>query len=98
MLTHLNVVHSCLHWEEVHRLGQGERTLLGVPWSHVAGLCGVVLPFLHVGGLLITMAEFKRREFLRLAERERITHALLVPAMYGLCLLEADLATFDLSA
>mgnify|MGYP000597245144 CR=1 FL=1 len=28
-------------------LGHGERTLLCIPWSHVAGLCGVVLPFLQ---------------------------------------------------
>jgi acyl-CoA synthetase (AMP-forming)/AMP-acid ligase II len=43
------------------------------------------------------MREFKRREFLELAARESVTHALLVPAMYGLCLLEPDLARFDLS-
>ena len=96
MLTHFNVVHSCLHWEDVHRLQRGERTILCVPWSHVAGLAGVMLPFLHVGGTLVLMPEFKRREFLTLAQAERITHALMVPAMYGLCLLEADLASFDL--
>ena len=96
MLTHLNVVHSCMHWEDAHGLARGERTLLCVPWSHVAGLCGVVLPFLHLGGTLVMMAEFKRRDFLQLAQEERITHALMVPAMYGLCLLEPDLAEFDL--
>jgi long-chain acyl-CoA synthetase len=98
MLTHLNVVHSCLHWQQAHRLARGERTVLAIPWSHVAGLAGVVLPFLYLGGTLVLMAEFKRREFLALAERERITHALMVPAMYGLCLLEPDLASFDLRA
>ncbi len=97
MLTHLNVVHSCLHWEDAHSLQRGERTLVCVPWSHVAGLCGVVLPFLHLGGTLVMMAEFKRREFLLQAQEERITHALMVPAMYGLCLLEPDLASFDLA-
>jgi len=96
MLTHFNIVHSCIHWEEVHRLGCDERTLLCIPWSHVAGLCGVVLPFLALGATIATMTEFKRREFLQLAQREKITHALLVPAMYGLCLLEPDLAGFDL--
>ena len=96
MLTHLNVVHSALHWEDGHRMTRDERTILCVPWSHVSGLCGVVMPFLHIGGTLVLMAEFKRREFLLLAQRERITHALLVPAMYGLCLLEPDLASFDL--
>lgn len=96
MLTHLNVVHSCLHWEDAHRLVRGERTLLCIPWSHVAGLCGVVLPFLYLGGTLGLMAEFKRREFLLMAQQERITHCLMVPAMYGLCLLDPDLASFDL--
>lgn len=98
MLTHFNVVHSCLHWEDAHALTHDECTLVCVPWSHVAGLCGVVLPFLHLSATLVTMAEFRRREFLELAQRERITHALMVPAMYGLCLLEPDLADFDLSA
>jgi long-chain acyl-CoA synthetase len=96
MLTHLNVIHSCMHWEDAHQMARGERTLLCVPWSHVAGLCGVLMPFLHLGGTLVMMAEFKRREFLLLAQKERITHALMVPAMYGLCLLESDLASFEL--
>ncbi len=98
MLTHLNVIHSCMHWEDAHHLSHNETTLVCVPWSHVAGLCGVVLPFLHLGGTLVMMAEFKRREFLLLAQKERITHALMVPAMYGLCLLEPDLASFGLGS
>jgi acyl-CoA synthetase (AMP-forming)/AMP-acid ligase II len=98
MLTHFNAVHSCIHWQEVHRMGEQERTALCVPWSHVAGLCGVVLPFLALGGTIATLAEFKRREFLQLAQQEKITHALMVPAMYGLCLLEPDLGSFDLGS
>ena len=97
MLTHLNVVHSCLHWQDVFGLRSAERAVLCVPWSHVAGLCGVLLPFLNVGGTVVTMADFKRRAFLELAHKERITYALMVPAMYGLCLLEEDLASFDLA-
>jgi long-chain acyl-CoA synthetase len=97
MLTHLGAVHSCLHWAERLSLGANERAALCIPWSHVAGLCGVVLPFLFLGGQLVVMREFERRAFLQLAAEEKITHALLVPAMYGLCLLEPKLATFDLS-
>jgi acyl-CoA synthetase (AMP-forming)/AMP-acid ligase II len=97
MLTHLGAVHSCLHWADCLGLGSDERAALCIPWSHVAGLCGVVLPFLQLGGRLVLMREFKRREFLELASAEGITHALLVPAMYGLCLLEPDLSAFDLS-
>ena len=98
MLTHLGAIHSCLHWRDAFGLGDEERTLVCVPWAHVSGLCGVVMPFLYLGGTLIMLPEFKRRAALELAERERITHALMVPAMYGLCLLEADLADFDLKS
>lgn len=97
MLTHLGAVHSCLHWVDSLRLGPGAKTAFCIPWSHVAGLCGVVLPFLHVGGCIVFMREFDKRRFLESAERERIDHALLVPAMYGLCLLDPDFARFDLS-
>ena len=98
MLTHLGVVHSCLHWHAAFGLGDEERTLVCVPWAHVSGLCGSVMPFLYLGGTLIMLPDFKRRAALELAQRERITHALMVPAMYGLCLLETDLANFDLKS
>jgi acyl-CoA synthetase (AMP-forming)/AMP-acid ligase II len=97
MLTHLNAVHSCLHWVEQLDLKRGEISLLVIPWGHVAGLCGVVLPFLLHGGRLVMMSEFKRDRFLALAALQKITHALLVPAMYGLCLLDDRLAGHDLS-
>ena len=97
-LTHFGAVHSCLHWVEVLHLGQGETTVLCIPWTHVSGLCGVLLPFLHVGGRLVLMAAFDKRTFLETASAERTTHALLVPAMYGLCLLDPELPSFDLSS
>lgn len=99
MLTHLGAVHSCLHWVDCLGLEvAAEKTVMAVPASHVAGLCGVVLPFLLQAGCIVLMAEFKARRFLELAAAERATHALMVPAMFALCLLEPDLETFDLHA
>ena len=98
MLTHLGVVHSALHWRDCLQFHPGEISALCVPWSHVAGLCGAVLPILLIAGKLVILRNFARREFLELASRERITHALMVPAMYSLCLLEPDLGAFDLSS
>lgn len=97
VLTHLNVVHSSMHWVERLEFGNDEVTLLVIPWGHVAGLCGVVLPFLLRGGRLVVMGEFKAEQFLALAASQQITHALLVPAMYGLCLLGGGLEGHDLS-
>jgi len=46
----------------------------------------------------VLLPAFKARTFLEIAARERMTHALLVPAMYNLCLLDPEFATFELSA
>ncbi len=44
------------------------------------------------------MPAFKAADFLALAVRERMTHTLMVPAMYNLCLLQTDFDRQDLSA
>jgi long-chain acyl-CoA synthetase len=98
MLTHLNIVHSLLHYGLAMDLGPRDRSLLAVPASHVTGLVAVLLAMVHAGGCSVLLPAFKARQFLELAARERITHGILVPAMYNLCLLEPDVAAFDLGA
>lgn len=98
VLTHFNVAHTLLHWRAVFGLRPGERSVLVVPWSHVTGLCAVLLPMLELGGAVAMMAEFRRRDFLHLAAAIGMTHGVMVPAMYALLLLEPDLASFDLGA
>jgi long-chain acyl-CoA synthetase len=81
-------------------MGLAERdvTILAVPASHVTGVVAVILTMIRVGGCTVVMPAFKARAFLEFAERERMTTALIVPAMYNLCLLDPDFARFDLSA
>jgi acyl-CoA synthetase (AMP-forming)/AMP-acid ligase II len=98
MLTHLNLVHSVLHYRACMRLTQDDRSILAVPASHVTGLAAILLPLFAVGGCVVLMREFKAREFLELAARERMTHTLVVPAIYNLCLRDPEFAQFDLSA
>jgi O-succinylbenzoic acid--CoA ligase len=79
------------------RLGPDDRGALAVPASHVTGLIATIAALVHVGGTIVVMAEFKAADFLALVERERVTHTLMVPAMYNLCLLQPDLAQRDLA-
>jgi long-chain acyl-CoA synthetase len=98
MLTHLNIVHSVLHYALAMELGPRDRSVLTVPASHVSGLVAVLLAMIHAAGCSVMLPAFKARSFLERAARERITHAVLVPAMYNLCLLEPELSGFDLGA
>jgi len=98
ILTHLNLVHSVLHFRTCMRLTAADRSILAVPASHVTGLVAIILAMFGVGGCVIAMREFKARAFLELAARERMTHTLVVPAMYHLCLLDPELDRFDLES
>jgi O-succinylbenzoic acid--CoA ligase len=98
MLTHLNVWHSLRHFELGHRLGANERSLLAVPATHVTGLVAIILSMVNVGGAILLLPVFKARGFLEFAARERMTHTVLVPAMYNLLLREPERTAFDLSA
>lgn len=98
VLTHFNLIHSCLHYRTCMRLGETDRSLLAVPASHVTGLAAILLPMFAVGGCVVLMREFKAHAFLELAARERMTHTLVVPAIYNLCLRDPDFERFDLFA
>lgn len=98
MLTHLNIVHSVMHF--VERMGLNERdiSLVAVPMSHVTGLVAQLYTMLYCRGTTVVMAQFRAADFVRLASAERITHTIMVPAMYNLCLLMPDLQAHDLGA
>ena len=98
MLTHLNVVHSVQHYASCWQLDAQDRSMLCVPASHVTGLIANIALMAGIGGALIIAPAFKAASFLALAARERMTHTLMVPAMYKLMLLEAGLDAADLSA
>ena len=98
MLTHLAIVHSALHYQACMRLTASDRSALAVPASHVTGLIANIAAMWRVGGTVIVVPEFKADAFIELLARERVTHTLMVPAMYRLCLMSDALARADLSA
>ena len=98
MLTHFNIAHSVLHYEACMRLHADDRSALAVPASHVTGLIAIVLAMVHVGGTVVIVPSFKAPDFVALVATERITHTLMVPAMYTLCLMTPRFADHDLTS
>ena len=79
------------------RLQPDDRSALAVPASHVTGLMAIILAMVHVGGTVVIVPAFKAPDFVALVARERVTHTLMVPAMYTLCLMTPEFANHDLS-
>ena len=98
MLTHRNISHSVLHYQVCMGLNESDCSALAVPASHVTGLIAMIATFVHIRGCLVMVPEFKASSFLDLLEREKVTHTLLVPAMYNLCLLDPSFASRQLGA
>ena len=70
--------------------------LLCVPLYHIAGATNMMTT-LWTGRRLVLMPQFEPRGWLEAVERERITHAFLVPTMVKKLLDEPDLERRDLS-
>ena len=98
MLTHFNIVHSSLHFALSMRFQPGDRNLLAVPASHVTGLIANISTALIHGGAIVFLRAFKAADCLQLMQDQRVTHTLIVPAMYNLFLLTDGFDDYDLSA
>ncbi len=98
MLTHLGIVHSSMHYALAMGLGPQDATVAAVPLSHVTGLVALTTTFVYCAGKMVIMPAFKAADYLRIAGAERISHSLMVPAMYKLCLLDPSFDQYDLSA
>lgn len=49
MLTHLNIVHSVMHYAHAMTLGKADRSMIAVPLSHVTGLVAQLYTMLYAG-------------------------------------------------
>lgn len=98
MLTGLGIVHSASNFVQTMSLGPDDTTIVVVPMNHVTGLVAGIHTLVRCGGCIVVMRAFKAEEFLDVAARHGMTYSLMVPAMYNLCLHQADPSDFNLSA
>jgi acyl-CoA synthetase (AMP-forming)/AMP-acid ligase II len=98
MLTNLGIVHSAMNFAFCMALSPRTRTIAAVPLSHVTGVIALIAATVRCAGTLIILPAFKAQEFLAVAQRERMTYTLMVPAMYKLCLMEKDFESCELSS
>lgn len=88
-----------MRWAHIARASAGFAdavTMIATPLYSNTTLVSF-LPTLAWGGTAVLMAKFDARDFLRLSERHRATHAMLVPVQYQRIMALPDFDTFDLS-
>jgi O-succinylbenzoic acid--CoA ligase len=98
MLSHLGFYHTARNYEFQFGYTAEDRMLLVIPATHISGLLATVLVTLQTGGCIVCRRSFSARDVLATIAEERISAAVMVPAMYNLLLLEPDIAAHDLSS
>lgn len=91
ILTNEGVVHASLNYVRTMQLGRNDRSLLVVPMSHVTGLVALLTTAVCARMTLVLMRKFDPETTLEVMAHEAITHTVMVPAMYNLMMLRADL-------
>ena len=91
-----------MRWVHVKRgaaYGYGPQTvtLLATPLYSNTTLV-VFFPTLAFGGCVVLMPKFEALAYLRLAERERVTHTMLVPVQYQRLMARPEFGQIDLSS
>jgi long-chain acyl-CoA synthetase len=90
ILSHLNVVHSCVTFERLYGLHDGERSLVVVPLVHVTGLVAQLWAMIAVTGTTVLLPRFDAGEALRLLAAEEITHLVGAPTVYVMLMARPD--------
>lgn len=91
-----------MRWAHVRRgcdsgYGPDAVTLISTPLYSNTTLVSF-LPAIALGGRVVLMAKFDAPQFLALSERERVTHAMLVPVQYQRLVDAPEFARTDLSS
>ena len=97
LITHLGLVHASMIYQTCMALTPEDRSVVVVPMSHVTALTAGIGAMVRAAGALIISPAFRADDFVRLAAQERMTHTVMVPAMYNLILMSPALAGADLS-
>ncbi|WP_174299786.1 class I adenylate-forming enzyme family protein [Caulobacter sp. S45] len=90
---------NSLRWAQFNRAAYTAETvsLVSTPLYSNTTLVSF-LPTLANGGAVVLLPKFDAGEFLALAERHRVTHAMLVPVQYRRLMQHRDFDAYDLSS
>ncbi|MFA8438770.1 class I adenylate-forming enzyme family protein [Pueribacillus sp. YX66] len=97
LISHRNMLHTCLNYTYCYRLTSDDSTLIAVPVFHITGLAAQLMTFIYLGGKTVLMPMFHPNQFLQLLEREKITHVIASPTVYVMTLMEKNDMKYDVS-
>ncbi|GGK76209.1 AMP-dependent synthetase [Mangrovihabitans endophyticus] len=98
MLTHRNLCTNFAQLAALHRVAEGDRVIAILPFFHIFGMMALLISALAQGATVVVHSRFDLDAFLTSLERDKITHAYVVPPVMLALAKHPAVAGLDLSA
>jgi long-chain acyl-CoA synthetase len=99
MQFHRGMIEACMSIDDLYETDSGrDKALCIVPMFHSTGIIMSGLGSILMGIPCVYMRQFKTKDMLAIIEREKITVAIMVPAILWLMINHAEFENYDLSS
>src|SRR5690606_21712446 len=82
ILTHVNIVHNLMIYEDVFKTDHTMKTVIAVPIFHVTGLIGQFLHMLYVGGSSILLEKYNNEDYIKEIVKHKADCLFSVPTIF----------------
>lgn len=82
LLTHINVIHSVMNYQNVFQTHENLKTLIAVPMFHVTGLVGQLLHLFYIGGTVYSLEKYRNQTYIETILKHKINFLFNVPTIF----------------
>jgi long-chain acyl-CoA synthetase len=82
VLSHVNIIHSVMHYKLRFRSNNDMRTMLAVPFFHVTGLVAQFLQMVYVGGSMVILTHYNNEKYIQQSYNFNVNFHFNVPTIF----------------
>ncbi|WP_077213401.1 class I adenylate-forming enzyme family protein [Bacillus dakarensis] len=83
-ISHINVIHSIMHFQRAYNSTEDVRTMLAVPFFHVTGLVAQFLHILYIGGSMVILKTYQNEKYIKQCYEYKVNFQLNVPTIFAM--------------
>lgn len=82
IISHINVIHSLMHFKRVFQTNEQTRTIIAVPLFHVTGLVGQFLHVFYLGGSSVILKRYNNEDYIKQSFDFKVNFHFNAPTMF----------------
>jgi long-chain acyl-CoA synthetase len=82
VLSHINIIHSVMHYQLRFQSNDEMRTMLAVPFFHVTGLVAQFLQMVYVGGSMVVLTHYNNEKYIQQSYNLNVNFHFNVPTIF----------------